>query len=155
MSLAAVNETDYAVFHKLLTAYYREGEDAETPQEQLNGFVQYLFDLCLAGKISGCIAYDPAPVGFVLWNIDSADGLFSNKPGYGTILEIGVSRSARNHGLGKLLVDHAESGMSVPNYYVCAYGPAERFWEKCGYVDSGELAENGLKLMVKGECDGR
>ena len=39
--------------------------------------------------------------------------------------------------------------MEVSDFYVCAYGPAEDFWKKCGYEDVGEIASNGLKLLVQ------
>ena len=149
MQYIPIGAKDFPVFHRLLSAYYREGEDADTPQEQLDGFIRYLFDLCVSGRIRGIIVYDPEPAGFVLWNIDSRDGVFSNKPGYGTILEIGVKESVRGSAVGRRLVSYAESQMGTRRYYVCAYGPAEHFWKKCGYFDSGELAQNGLKLMVK------
>ena len=74
--------TDYELFHSLLTAYYREGEDADTPQEQLDGFVGYLFDLLKKETISGALVWDEKPVGFVLWALDSEELPFSNKPGF-------------------------------------------------------------------------
>ena len=90
-----------------------------------------------------------------MWNVDSEDGVFSRKPGFGTILEIGVSTEARGRGIGRILSDFAQSQMETDRFYVCAYGPAEKFWEKCGYHFSGELAENGLKIMTKGDLNGR
>ena len=142
--------TDYALFHSLLTVYYREGEDVDTPQEQLDGFVGYLYDLLKKKTISGAFAWDEKPVGFVLWALDSEELPFSNKPGCGTILEIGVVSGCRGKGYGKALAEFAESSMEDTAKYVCAYGPAEAFWEKCGYRESGETAQNGLKIFVKG-----
>jgi GNAT superfamily N-acetyltransferase len=155
MKLIPVTDVDYVQFHALLSEYYRDGEDANTPQEQLDGFIRYLHDLCMAGSIFGAIAILNEPVGFVLWCIDSEDSPFRNRPGFGTILEIGVCKDKRGFGYGKQMTEFAELSMDVSEYYVCAYGPAERFWQKCGYSDSGHLAENGLKLMVKGDSGGR
>ena len=155
MRYISVADAGYEIFHDLLNDYYRDGEDAATPQEEIDEFIQYLFDMCRTGCISGCIAYDPLPVGFVLWNIDSAGGVFSRKPGLGTILEIGVTKTNRGMGTGRKLVSYAESRMGAQSCYVCAYGPAETFWGKCGYVFAGERAENGLKIMVKGDENGR
>lgn len=149
MILYPITTERYLDFYRLLNEYYRDGEDADTPQEQLERFIGYLFERCIAGEIFGCIAVEESPIGFALWNVDSAESPFSNKPGYGTILEIGVSADCRGRGMGVQLVRYAESAMDVSQYYVCAYGPAEQFWKKCGYADSGELAENGLKLMTK------
>ncbi|MBQ8835105.1 MAG: GNAT family N-acetyltransferase [Oscillospiraceae bacterium] len=66
-----------------------------------------------------------------------------------TILEIGIVPKFRGKGYGIPLVRHAENAVQAQNRYVCAYGPAEGFWQKCGYRDSGELASNGLKLYIK------
>ena len=155
MEFVDVRNAGYEVFHHLLNEYYRDGEDAETAQSEIDSFVEYLFGLCQAGEIFGCIAREVTPIGFVLWNVDSPEGAFCQKPGFGTILEIGVSKKTRGNGIGKMLTDYAESKMAVERYYVCAYGPAESFWEKCGYAFSGEKAENGLKIMVKGDGCGR
>ena len=88
-------------------------------------------------------------MGFALWQLDTPDSPFSQKPGWGTILEIGLTPKFRGRGYGSALVCHAENAVQAPNRYVCAYGPAEGFWKKCGYRDSGELATNGLKLFIK------
>lgn len=149
MKILPITQGHYDVFHSLLTDYYRDGEDAQTPQEELDAFIGLLFDLCQENRISGGIAYGQGPVGFVLWGMDGADFPFSNKPGYGTILEIGMIPSMRGTGLGKELAEYAENAMACRQYYVCAYGPAEHFWRKCGYQHLGETARNGLKLLVK------
>lgn len=155
MEFLDIQNVSYDTFHELLNGYYRDGEDADTPQSQIDEFIAYLHDLCLSAQICGCIACDRDPVGFVLWTVDSADGVFSQKPGYGTILEIGIIQTKRAMGIGKELAAYAESRMMTGRYYVCAYGPAEHFWSRCGYVYSGEVAENGLKIMVKGDENGR
>ena len=89
-------------------------------------------------------------MGFVLWNVDSEDSPFSQKPGFGTILEIGVRKNVRRAGIGRKLVNLAEDLMRTDRFYVCAYGPAQMFWSRLGYEFSGETAENGLPIMVKG-----
>lgn len=149
MKILPVTQNQYNVFHSLLTDYYREGEDAQTPQEELDSFIELLFDLCQKDTISGCIAYEKIAIGFALWGMDTVDFPFSNKPGYGTILEIGMIPSMRGTGLGRRLAEYAENAMACEKYYICAYGPAEKFWKKCNYRETGEIAENGLKLLVK------
>ena len=141
--------TDYETFHSLMEPYYREGADAETPQEELDSFIRYLYSLVQDGTISGCVAYDREPVGICLWWIDTADLPFSNKPGWGTILEMGLKPDNRGKGRGRELAEYALTRMDVSDCYVCAYGPAESFWKKCGYEDRGEIASNGLKLLVQ------
>ena len=142
--------TDYESFLSLLIPYYREGEDAETPREELEAFVGYLYGLLEQGTISGGILSGEKPVGFVLWARDSEELPFSNKPGWGTILEIGILPDCRGNGYGFRLVSFAESRLEDCPKCICAYGPAEGFWKKCGYRESGETARNGLKIFVKG-----
>ena len=149
MKIEPITATQYDIFHSLLSDYYRDGEDADTPQAELDDFIGLLFDLCQKNVISGSIAYTDSPIGFVLWGIDTEDFPFSNKPGFGTILEIGITPAMRSLGLGAQLVAYAEKAMAYRQYYVCAYGPAERFWCKCGYRETPEIAANGLKIFVK------
>ena len=153
MRFVSVAETEYPLFHRLMNDYYREGEDAQTPQDELDGFIRMLYDFCAQGKIMGAVAYDSVPVGFVLWNIDSSDGVFCQKPGFGTILEIGICPEFRRKNLGTQLVKHAIDQMPVTDHYVCAYGPAETFWRHCGFWDSNEIGSNGLKIYVR-QSDG-
>ena len=150
MEFTDIQSISYDTFHGLLNEYYREGEDTQTPQEDIDAFIQHLYALCRSGKISGAVCMGDMPLGFVLWNIDEEDGAFSQKPGFGTILEIGVREVTRGAGIGRKLVALAESRMNADRFYVCAYGPAQAFWSRCGYVLSGETAENGLPIMVKG-----
>lgn len=96
-----VTKEQFPVFHRLLTDYYRDGEDAQTPQEELDGFIEMLFELCTEGAVSGCIAYEKDALGFIIYGLDTKDFPFSNKPGCGTILEIGVVPSARGRRLGQ------------------------------------------------------
>lgn len=37
----------------------------------------------------------------------------------------------------------------ISSFYVSAYGPAEVFWEKCGYVKTEKMASNGLPIFIK------
>ena len=150
MEFLDIQKVSYDVFHELLNEYYREGEDAQTPQAEIDAFIQYLFDFCQSGKISGAVCMEEEALGFVLWNVDSEDSPFSQKPGFGTILEIGVRKNVRRAGIGRKLVNLAEDLMRTDRFYVCAYGPAQMFWSRLGYESSGETAENGLPIMVKG-----
>ena len=153
MECVDIRQCDYPVFHDLLEAYYREGEDADTPQEELDSFVRMMFDMVIRGEIEGCFAEnDGIAVGFCLWTVDSEGSAFSEKPGYGTILEIGLSAPYRSSGLGSELVSRTEDrfrNAGIAQCYVSAYGPAEQFWSACGYRRSGETAENGLPIMTK------
>lgn len=142
-----------AAFRTFMTAYYREAEDADTPQEVLAEFIEKLLDLLRTGDISGALLQaGETTLGAVLWMVDQAGGPFSVQPGWGTILEFGVNPAYRKQGLGRQAAAYAEDRMreaGVQNFYVSAYGPAQGFWTHLGYAVSGELAPNGLPVLVK------
>ncbi len=153
MDYSEITENDYAFFHEMATAYYREGEDEHTPQEEIDAFIRLLFEKVVSHEIEGCFAKTGgAWVGFSLWAIDTEDFAFSEIPGFGTILEIGLLPAYRASGLGKELVLFAENALRrkhVTHCYVSAYGPARKFWSHCGYANNGKTASNGLPIMVK------
>ncbi len=105
------------------------------------------------GKIScRLIAADRVNIGFVLWAVDTEQLDFSEIPGMGTILEIGIGKPYRRLGIGAKLVQYAEDQLrlsGVSQCYVSAYGPAQEFWSHCGYQFTGTTAGNGLPLMTK------
>ena len=149
----AISHDNYDVLHTLMTDYYRDGEDKDTSQEEIDAFIKLLFDKVTLGEISGCIAdVNHSAVGFVLWMKDTAKGDFSQMPGFGTILEIGVSKQHQHQGIGKAMVAITEKQLTlcgVDGLYVCAYGPAQNFWMICGYQDSQKVASNGLPIFIK------
>ncbi len=153
MNYIEISKNDYDIFHELATAYYREGEDAETPQEELDAFIQFMFEKVISHEINGCFAKDESIyIGFALWTIDTEDFDFSELPTFGSILEIGLIPIYRSSGRGKEFVSYIENSLrtkEIEQYYVCAYGPAQKFWTSCGYVESGKIASNGLPIMVK------
>lgn len=146
-------ESDYAVFHELANAYYREGEDENTPQNEVDAFIRFMFDKVVSKEIKGYFTQNEGQyVGFVLWAIDTEGFAFSEIPGCGTILEIGITPAYRTSGLGKELVAFVEMCMrkeNVTQCYVSAYGPAQGFWAHCGYEKNGQTASNGLPIMIK------
>ncbi len=58
MHYTAIQRDDYPHFYKLMVDYYREGEDADTPQEEIDGFIHVLFDMLMDHKIDGCFAME-------------------------------------------------------------------------------------------------
>lgn len=153
MDYIEISENDFITFHELANAYYREGEDADTPQEEIDIFIRFLFEKVIHCEINGYFAKDKnACVGFALWGLDSEDFEFSEIPGFGTILEIGFIPPYRAKGNGKEFVSHIEkcfSESNVKNCYVSAYEPAQKFWTHCGYVACGKTARNGLPVLTK------
>jgi ribosomal protein S18 acetylase RimI-like enzyme len=153
MECVKIGEHDYGEFHGLTNSYYREGEDENTPQEVIDSFVRLMFDKVINNEIYGCFVKDEHKyIGFALWAVDTEDFAFSEMPGFGTILEIGLIPSYRASGLGKNLVTYIENSLQknqIAQCYVSAYGPAQKFWASCGYVENGSKASNGLPIMIK------
>ena len=153
MDYIEILEDDYCAFHELANAYYRDGEDADTSQEIIDSFIRLMFDKVINKEIYGCFVKDEHKyIGFALWAVDSEDFEFSEIPGFGTILEIGLTPSYRSHGLGKNLVTYVENNLQkkkIAQCYVSAYGPAQKFWSGCGYIENGLKASNGLPIMIK------
>ena len=136
----------------LLNVYYREGEDADTPQETLDAFITYLRELLSKHLMNGLVAFEhDTPIGFVLYAVDADGYPFSERPGMGTIAEISVVPAYREHGLGRRLVQQAEAALcsSVTHLYVCAHRSAIGFWHACGYLPTEDIASNGLALYIK------
>ncbi|MGM9669862.1 MAG: GNAT family N-acetyltransferase [Faecousia sp.] len=156
MDYLEISKNDYDIFHELANAYYREGEDENTPQEEVDSFIRIMFEKVMNREIEGCFAKaESTYIGFSLWTIDTEEFEFSELPGCGTILEIGLIASYRSSGLGREFVFFIEKSLrrkNVKQCYVSAYGPAQKFWSHCGYADNGKKASNGLPIMVKTIC---
>lgn len=58
MEYRKIRKEDEHIFHTLLEAYYREGEDADTPQEALDSFIGFLFSQAMSAPTSR-----PSPFG--------------------------------------------------------------------------------------------
>ncbi len=141
-----------AALHALLTDYYREGEDTDTSTAEIDDFISCLLELLDKGVLQGDVAYDGQQAsGFVLYTVDGADFPFSEHPGMGTIAEVGVIPGIRRHHWGKALVQRAENALwpSVTEMYVYAHPDAATFWQKCGYLPTGDIAGNGLPIRIK------
>lgn len=153
MKYLEIGRKDSGLFHELANAYYREGEDENTPQEEIDAFIRFLFKKVIERDMEGCFAAtDDSCIGFALWTVDREGFAFSELPGSGTILEIGLIPSCRGAGHGKEFVAFIESCLrakKAKQCYVSAYGPAQEFWVHCGYTQTGKTAGNGLPILAK------
>ena len=153
MEFKEISSNDYPLFHDLLNDYYREGEDEWTEQEVIDSFIKLLFDKVIGREIDCCIVKENGEaLGFALWAVDREGFDFSEIPSYGTVLEIGIVKQYRNRRYGVKLMSHIEDKLlekGITDCYVSAYGPAQAFWSRCGFEDSGRIAGNGLPIMTK------
>ena len=148
-----INQENFKLFHDFMNDYYRDGEDADTSQDEIDRFIKKLFDLIQEKLMFGVLSYyNNIFIGIVIWMKDSRNQDFSVMPGYGTIAEIGIIPSMRKKGLGCVLVDYAEKELiklNIKGIYVTAYGPALNFWKKQGYMQSEEVTSKGLPILIK------
>jgi GNAT superfamily N-acetyltransferase len=76
-----------------------------------------------------------------------------NQPHRGEIAKMLVHRSARNRGIGRLLMEHAEEVARAEGKTLLvldtANGTAARLYERCGWVKVGEIP--GFALYPNGE----
>ena len=62
MDYIEICENDYNAFYELASAYYREDEDADTPQEEIDTFICFMFEKVINHEINGYIAKDKMPM---------------------------------------------------------------------------------------------
>lgn len=67
----------------------------------------------------------------------------------GRICELYVDPSARRNNIGSRLVFLAEKELAMRSYYITADKDAIKFWEKKGYYDIKETADNGCSIFIK------
>ncbi len=153
MKFIKIEKASYQTLHDLMNEYYREGEDADTPQSEIDEFIDLLYGMANEGKIGGRLAEEEGEtIGFILWAADTEHFAFSELPGYGTVMEIGVRKQFRMKGYGRRMVAFAEKRFkenSLDKSYVVAYGPAAEFWKKLGYAENGSLAKSELPIFTK------
>ena len=92
-----------------------------------------------------------APIGFIMYQVDSPQSNWCEKEGYGFIREMYIRKDYRKHGYGKILAIHAEDALkklSVPHIYLTSSNDA--FWFSVGYADTGEVCEkNNNNILIK------
>lgn len=144
----------YADFSRMMKAYYQETIPQELPADVIDGYIQNLYRLVLTNDLRGGIAADGEVLGFALWEVDASGAVYSELPGYGTILELGIQPEYRGRGYGRQLTEYVQGRLleeDVIGFYVCADETSREFWEKCGYRNvGGRTASNGLPMLLRG-----
>lgn len=129
-----------------------DSDDAQvlTEEEQLQGYhvTREKYDMRLRDQAEGkavalAAEYQGQTAGYINIYPDSDRGAFAGK-GLPELVDFGVLKKYRNHGIGSLLMDTAEqiaSGFSDTVYLGVGlhngYGSAQRMYIKRGYIPDG------------------
>ncbi len=107
------------------------------------------------------IEEDNQLVGFAIYQIDTPQSDWCKKQGWGFIREVYVQKEYRGLGYGYKLAKEVEQVFcekNIKDVYLKT-DDAILFWEKCNYVDIGEVDEEGMHTLTKkisamsGDCD--
>lgn len=130
--------------------------DTSSP-EQRERESRFLDDFILRQLRDGIIRLDIAVQtgvlkGFILYQVDSPKSDWCKRPGWGCIREFCVAPEAHRQGIGRALLSHAEKRLKeqgASQVYLQSFPSADGFYEKCGYVDSGELGVHQEKIYIR------
>lgn len=139
----------YLGLKKIITDYfkYMYREEVQLGEEiDFEELVEYVIFLVTKGnKRSMTIALEKDVVlGFIMYDKYSFKGVTN-----GRICELYVDPSTRKTNIGSKLVSLAEKELAMKSYYITADKDALKFWEKNGYHDIKETAENGNSIFIK------
>lgn len=146
----------FSSFKELFNKYFLNDLEISLSDEQLNKTcteVGRLSDDCISPL--DLLIVNGAAIGFIEYQIDSAQSNWCEKEGWGFIRELHVAPDFRRKGLGKALVTHAEGtlvGLSAQSFYLTSSSSAaaQAFWVRMGYRDSGTLSTlNGQPIFIK------
>lgn len=136
-----------------MMADYMAELDCDIPEDIIYGKLADLIDRQFT---SGIIRVDLAteneiPIGFSVYQIDTAESDWCKRPGWGFIREFYVVPAYRKSGTGSALAAHTElqlRNMGTKALYLTSTD-AVPFWRKCGWRLTEELCSNGQYILEK------
>lgn len=146
-------EKNFTAFKKMFADYFAQDLNLKY-KEQTYDKICNSIALQVEQKIIylDLMSIDGIEKGFILYQKDSPKSDWCIKEGWGFIREVFLSRELRGQGLGRQLIEHAESklkDLSVPYIYLTTED-AGNFWMTAGYHSTGEICkENGGKIFIK------
>lgn len=130
-------------------AFFALLEECDVAQER----IRELYALTMADKVRARLCRLGAkPIGFITYMRDVEDAPFSQLPGHGTILNVGLTEAMRGQALSDKLIAYAEDDLRlsrVDGLYVTATKELIPFWQKHGYEKTNRLSTDYLPLLVK------
>lgn len=151
MTIRYIGDKDLPSFKKLFCDYYKELDCDDEPLP--------LFDDCIAPDFKAHLLNAAATVdggevcAFVIFQIDDVINDWCFAEGKGDVREIFVKKDKRRKGVGRALLNFAESELrkaGANDVYLLPTDETESFFISCGYGDIGEYcAELDCKVFGK------
>lgn len=144
IEIIAYTENDLMDFKRMFANYFRDDFNIDISDEGLD-------KLCnkISEDVLSCVLFlelmkvNGLCVGFINSQIDSAKSDWNEREGWGFIRETYIQKKYRGKGLGKRLVDRAESNflkMNVKKVYLTS-DDSKEFWLSCGYKFTGDISK--------------
>ena len=152
MTVREISIADLSAFEKLFCDYYRELDCEDDPLHLFNEYVAPDLKAELF-RVGVAVAEGGEIVGFVILQIDDLINDCNFKEGCGDVRELYVAPAHRKKGLGRALLQYAETELikgGADEIYTLPVEESEKFFIKCGYADTGEYcAEADNKVFGK------
>lgn len=151
MTIEYVTKKHYSAFKKAFCEYYEELGCEDEPHHLFDEYV--LPDLEDELFCVGVALLNGELCGFIVFQVDAQGNEWCFREGDGDIREVFVLPSYRNEGVGKALVEFAQtelSALGVKSAFVLPTEESESFFASCGFADCGDYcAELDNKVLEK------
>ena len=144
---------DQNAFARMLASYFRDDLKKDWPEEiireRIAGLILKQYE---DGLIRILLAFQQeTPVGFAVYQFDSANSDWCKRPGWGFIREFHISRPFRAAGFGRFLAAETERCLrdtGAENVYLTT-SEALPFWLRCGYSPEEIPVSDGMHSLSK------
>lgn len=141
------------IFIDMFVKYFMDDLEMELTEEVIKTKIcTFIIKAREKGLVSICMAYmDALPVGFGIYQIDSPEKDWCKREGWGFIREFCIAPAYRKLGCGRAMATYILErlrAMGAYHVYLTA-DDAVTFWKHCGFSDTGEVCQNGTKILIK------
>lgn len=153
MNIIPYDQSLRSQLEEMLVEYFVFDLKCGIPEEIVRGKLMELIT-CYAKKriIHIAVALErETPIGFSIYQIDSAESDWCKRPGWGFIREFYIARGHRGKGCGRALADYTEHqlrNLGATQLYLTS-DDAIGFWQRCGYSNKHEMCSNDLEILTK------
>lgn len=147
ISISQYNETDYKSFTQMFYEYF--SGDLETGDSYEVIKKEVVDKQVLPFFKSGAVLIDIAKmqgkaIGFIIYQVDSVNSDWCERPGWGFIREFYIDKNYRNKGIGGNLLARAENSLKKLGATIVYLTTDIKDYVKVFYKNNGYLSENTL-----------